>query len=84
MNKAMNNCYTFNISTNTFLRKENMNHPRIKHGIMKMAQKIFVFGGVTDNGFYTKSAEVYDVVQNSWKNLPDMPIEGRYITCVSM
>ena len=23
-----------------------------------------------------KSAEVYDVVQNLWKNLPDMPEEG--------
>ena len=29
-----------------------------------------------------KSAEVYDVVQNSWKNLPDMPEAGSDITCV--
>ena len=29
-----------------------------------------------------KSAEVYDVVQNSWKYLPDMPNAGQGITCV--
>ena len=37
-----------------------------------MAHKIFAFGGIGDEKSM-KSAEVYDVVQNSWKNLPDMP-----------
>ena len=31
-----------------------------------------------------KSAEVYDVVRNSWKNLPDMPEVGYCITCVAL
>ena len=28
-----------------------------------------------------KSAEVYDVNQNSWKKLPDMPKAGSRVTC---
>ena len=58
-----------------------------------MAQKIFAFGG-TDYGSsdwrndhpsmssLKKSAEVYDVVKNSWKKLPDMPEEGAGNRCV--
>ena len=37
-----------------------------------MARKIFAFGGYADKGAI-KSAEVYDVLNNSWKNLPDLP-----------
>ena len=44
-----------------------------------MAQKIFVFGG-SSNEEIDKSAEVYDVVQNSWKNLPNMPEVGGRIS----
>ena len=75
--KEMNNCYLFDISTNTVIRKENMNEARVCHGLLKMAQRIFAFGG-----YHLKSAEVYDGVQNSWKNLPHMLQEGGCITCV--
>ena len=45
-----------------------------------MAQKIFVFGG--DDGLMDmKSAEVYDIAQGVWENLPDMPYEDSNITC---
>ena len=80
-NEAMNSCYTFKLSTNTLLFKENMNKPRYDHGLQKIAQKIFVFGGVA-GGRIIKSSEVYDVVQNSWKNLPDMLEASADITCV--
>ena len=30
---VMNNCYTFNISTNTLVPKENMNESRMSHGL---------------------------------------------------
>ena len=43
---VMNNCYTVNISTNTFERKENMNVRRLANGLQRMAQKIFTFGGI--------------------------------------
>ena len=45
-----------------------------------MTQKIFAFGG--DENPEMKSAEVYDVVKNSWKNLPDMPEAATMVTCV--
>ena len=77
-----NNCYTFNIHTNSLAPKENMIHPRDTHGFQKMAQKIFVFGGFDTNDDPSKSAEIYDVVNNSWKELPDMPTGGSRITCV--
>ena len=69
----MNDCYTLKISTNTLERKKDMNGARVDHGLQKMAQKIFVFGGFDNNKDFMKNAEVYDVVKNSWKNLPDMP-----------
>ena len=58
-----------------------MNKPRVGHGLLKINQKIFAFG---TTGFYEirKCAEVYDVAQNSWKNLPDMPENCRYVSCV--
>ena len=57
-----------------------MNQSRGLHGVQKMAQKIFAFGGFDED--FMKSAEVYDVLENSWKNLPDMPEVGSEITCV--
>ena len=45
-----------------------------------MTQKIFAFGG-SRLAPEVGSAEVYDVVQNSWKNLPDMPEVGDEVTC---
>ena len=77
----MYNCYTFNISRNTLKRTEDMNESRSSHGLLKMDQKLFAFGGY-DVLVRFKSAEVYDVVKNSWKKLPDMPEEGGKITCV--
>ena len=57
-----------------------MNNRRGFFGLQKMAKKIFAFGGNKDSGRVNKSAEVYDYVQNSWMNLPDMPKIGRGIT----
>ena len=71
----------FNTQKNTLERKEAMNEARSSHGLSKRDQKIFAFGGY-DGSNPMKSAEVYDVVKNSWKKLPDMPEEGFQITCV--
>ena len=57
-----------------------MNVARSAHGLQKSDQKIFAFGGY-DGDKFIKSAEVYDVVKNQWKNLPDMPQEGAGVTC---
>ena len=81
MAEVMNNCYMFKISANEFERKENMNKPRATHGLQKMAQKIFAFGGNAGSGAM-RSGEVYDIVKNSWKNLADMPAAGSGIRCV--
>ena len=59
-----------------------MNEPRAFHGLSKMAQRIFAFGTCGDMDNPMPSAEVYDVVKNSWKKLPDMPKAGSWITCV--
>ena len=62
-----------------------MNMDRYAHGLQKMAGKIFAFGGKPHvYGYDMSSAEVYDIVQNSWKNLPDMPESGDFITCVRL
>ena len=81
---AMNDCYTFSIPTNSLERKEYMNMVRSSHGLFKMHQKLFAFGGFDHFKIPTKSAEVYDVVKNTWKKLPDMPERGQFITCVKV
>ena len=80
-NEVMNNCNTLNISTNTLVRKANMNVPRFCHGLQKMSQKIFAFGGYGGASAPIR-AEVYDVEANLWKKLPDMPSGGQGVTCV--
>ena len=80
--QVINDCYTCIISTNTLVHKENMNDPRADHGLLKVAQKVFAFGGADNDCEAMKSAEVYDFVKNSWNNLPEMPQAGDYVTCV--
>jgi len=82
--RKMNNCYTLNISTNTLERKADMNMVREGHGLSKMDQKIFAFGGFNDAFDPMKSVEVYDVVKNLWNDLPNMPIASGAITCVTV
>ena len=53
-----------------------MNSRRELHGLIKYDQKVFAFGSFGTN----KSAERYDIIRNSWKNLPDMPTTGFYIS----
>ena len=50
----------------------------------KFLKKYSAFGGDKDLCGINrmKSAEVYDLVQNTWKNLPDMPEACAYVTCV--
>ena len=57
-------CYSINISTSSFLPKQNMNLPRCSHGGLKAAQEIFAFGGNDENFRPMKSAEVYDLAHN--------------------
>ena len=45
-----------------------------------MSQKIFAFGGFGSDSSIMRNAEVYDVLANLWKNLPDMPEGGVCIT----
>ena len=61
-----------------------MNFHRWCHGLQKMAQRIFAFGGSDYDFDPMKNAEVYDVVKNQWKNLPDMPEKYFGITCVRL
>ena len=63
----MKSWYIFNISTNEIFKKADLNIGRAWHGIIKYDHKIFVFGGITN------SAEWYDIIKDSWKDLPDMP-----------
>ena len=77
--KVISDCYMFKISSNKLEFKRNMNKGRWNHGVQKMNQNIFAFGGGSQAGV-TNSAEVYDVLKNEWKNLPNMPEQGSQIT----
>ena len=75
-NTAVKSWYIFNISTKEIFKKADMNSRRELHGLIKYDQKVFAFGSFGTN----KSAERYDIIRNSWKNLPDMPTTGFYIS----
>ena len=77
--QTFNTC-TFNMSTEVFEHKKNMKRGRTCHGLQKIEQKIYAFGGKWKN-VLTPWAEFYDVAQNSWKKLPDMPESCENVTC---
>ena len=64
------------MSTNTLASKESMSLTRRDHGILKIDRRIFVFGGHSDQRYDVTSAEAYDVSENCWYPLPDMPKKG--------
>jgi len=56
---------------------------RAGHGLIKIDQAIYVFGG----GKFlepTNSAKVYSIIRNTWKMLPNMPECGSKTTWVRL
>ena len=56
-----------------------MNVGRAGHGLIKIDEAIFAFGG----GKFlepTSSAEVYSIIRKTWKMLPNMPEGGSKTT----
>ena len=51
-----------------------MSIARADHGLIKFRNEIFAFGGhAHDQGGFYKSVEAFNMVLNSWRDLPDMP-----------
>ena len=80
---SMKNWYKFNFSSSELSRLADMNIARCRHGAHKFHEKIYVFGGCAADGLL-KSAETYDMSQNLWVNLPDMPIASEAISTVQL
>ena len=61
----------YDISTDSWSSKQDMNISRSMHASIIYNNKIYVMGGVTISGSYTKlkSIEVYDPSNNTWNNL---------------
>lgn len=61
-----------------------MNHKRSFHAIVKVDSFIYAFGGFIsfDNDGYQKSVEVYDICENSWEEIEDMPYASAFASWV--
>ena len=57
-----------------------MLHKRASHGLIKFENNVYAFGGVKDD--FLASAERYDIIQNSWDLVADMPLPGNCNSCV--
>jgi len=81
------NLERYNVASNTWVSLQNMNTPRRLAGATECGGDLFIFGGnisdgnhlstdVVTNGWYTASAERYDVAENVWTQIRDMPCRG--------
>lgn len=63
--------YEFDPKNSSLVRKSNMTEARFGFAITYCKGKIYVFGGIGQNG-PLKSCEVYDINANRWSSIPDM------------
>jgi len=81
------NLERYNIASDTWVSLRSMSTPRRLAGATECNGDLFVFGGnisdgdhrstdVVTNGWYTASAERYNVPENTWAHIQDMPCRG--------
>jgi N-acetylneuraminic acid mutarotase len=87
-----NNCEKFDIETNTWQTLQSMNISRRLAGADMTETDIYVFGGLcsdgnhlsTDiktNGWFTRSAEKYNIKNGNWTNIANLPFNGQASAC---
>lgn len=67
---------SYDVSNDTWTTKSPMNTPRFYHTSVYDAGYVYVFGGITSVGnnlLVTRKAERYDIANDKWEYLPDMP-----------
>ncbi|CAL1526635.1 unnamed protein product [Lymnaea stagnalis] len=72
--------YRYNPRYRNWIELASMNHPRVSHAMCASEDKIYVFGGIDhtigefgDEDTILNSVEVYDVRENQWQNLQELP-----------
>lgn len=72
--------YRYNPRYRSWIELAGMNQPRVSHAICASEDRIFVIGGIDhtvgehgDEDTILSSVEVYDVRENHWQNLTDLP-----------
>jgi len=86
------NLEKYNVASNTFLSLQNMNTARRLAGATECNGDLFAFGGNISDGnhlstdvvttntdgekWYTASAERYNIAENAWTRIRDMPCRG--------
>ena len=82
-NERLSRCFTFSInSLQECLEKASMCEARNDHGLIYFQGYLYAFGGGTGRD-PLNSAEMYDIENDSWKVLPNMPVVGKLMTCIS-
>ncbi|AEH03783.1 virion structural protein [Pseudomonas phage PhiPA3] len=56
---------------------------RVSFGMASVGNKVYIVGGASASQTFSDFWE-YDVVANTWKQLPDLPVIGNDISCASV
>ena len=63
-------CYEYDMKTKLWQSLQHLNTPRYRHvAVANEVGKIIVAGGQDKNGKYLKSAEMYDIEENTWTHI---------------
>lgn len=72
--------YRYSPRYRNWIELASMNQPRVSHAMCVSEDKIFVIGGIDhtvgelgDEDLILASVEMYDIHENQWSNLPDLP-----------
>lgn len=57
--------------------------PRRLHGVCALGVDVFVFGGMTQDGVETATAERYDATTNTWRAIASLPAPACAAACAS-
>ncbi|XP_075685526.1 kelch-like protein 41 [Rhinoderma darwinii] len=81
-NKCTGRLFTFNPKKGDWKDLPPMKTPRSMFGVAVHKDKIFVAGGVTEEGL-TASVEAYDITTNKWETITEFPQERSSINLVT-
>uniref|UniRef100_UPI00398F3F4E kelch-like protein 41a n=1 Tax=Pristiophorus japonicus TaxID=55135 RepID=UPI00398F3F4E len=81
--KCVNKLFVYNPKKSEWRELAAMKTARAMFGAAVHESKIWVVGGVTDEGL-TAAVETYDIMNNKWETMPEFPQERSSINIINM
>lgn len=77
-------CYKYKIKENSMSQIKDIKKARSAFGICAINQFIYCVGGSAGGGELLKSCERYDVINDNWEDMPELPIHLIALTAISV